>query len=200
MTGTRALIAALLIAVSPAAARPAPGVPGAAPVRPGAPAARGATPPLPPAGVTFRPAPPKSGPLTLATKDVLVALRDGSALRVGAGARAEIIEPALAATFDRLGIDRVEDVGHAGPDASGRVPASTQRFLKLSSRDPAFDAVEAARTLRATGRFRAVCPNDSIERLPEIFFNSRTALVLEGDALRAMLTPGDLQGYLADKV
>ena len=159
MTGTRALIAALLIAVSPAAARPAPGGPRAAPVRPGAPAARGATPPLPPAGVTFRPAPPKSGPLTLATKDVLVALGDGSALRVGAGARAEIIEPALAATFDRLGIDRVEDVGHAGPAASGRGPASTARFLKLSSRDPAFDAVDAARTLRATGRFRAVCPN-----------------------------------------
>jgi hypothetical protein len=48
-------------------------------------------------------------------------------------------------------------------------------------------------------RFRAVSPTDSIERLPEIFYNSRTALVLEEGALRAMLTPGDLQGYLTGK-
>jgi cystathionine beta-synthase len=48
--------------------------------------------------------------------------------------------------------------------------------------------------------FRAVSVTDPLERLPEIFFNSRTALVLEGEAVRAMLTPGDLQGYLADKV
>jgi cystathionine beta-synthase len=48
-------------------------------------------------------------------------------------------------------------------------------------------------------RFRAVSLTDPIERLPEIFFSSRTALVLEGDMLRAMLTPGDLQGYLAGK-
>jgi hypothetical protein len=48
--------------------------------------------------------------------------------------------------------------------------------------------------------FRAVSVSDPLERLPEIFFNSRTALVLEGEAVRAMLTPGDLQGYLADKV
>jgi cystathionine beta-synthase len=48
-------------------------------------------------------------------------------------------------------------------------------------------------------RFRAVTPSDPIERLPEIFYNSRTALVLEGNALRAMLTPRDLQGYLAGK-
>ena len=40
---------------------------------------------------------------------------------------------------------------------------------------------------------------DPLERLPEIFYNSRTALVLEGEAVRATLTPGDLQGYLADK-
>lgn len=49
-------------------------------------------------------------------------------------------------------------------------------------------------------RFRAVTPADPIERLPEIFYNSRTALVLEGGALRAMLTPGDLQGYRAGKM
>jgi cystathionine beta-synthase len=48
-------------------------------------------------------------------------------------------------------------------------------------------------------RFRAVSPGDSIERLPEIFYNSRTALVLEEGVLRGMLTPGDLQGYLAGK-
>ena len=49
-------------------------------------------------------------------------------------------------------------------------------------------------------RFRAVSPADPIERLPEIFYSSRTALVMEGDLVRAMLTPGDLQGYLAGKV
>jgi cystathionine beta-synthase len=49
-------------------------------------------------------------------------------------------------------------------------------------------------------RFRAVSLTDPLERLPEIFYSSRTALVLEGDMLRAMLTPGDLQGYLAGKV
>jgi cystathionine beta-synthase len=48
-------------------------------------------------------------------------------------------------------------------------------------------------------RFRAVTPADSIERLPEIFYGSRTALVLEEGALRAMLTPGDLQSYLINK-
>lgn len=49
-------------------------------------------------------------------------------------------------------------------------------------------------------RFRAVSPTDSIERLPEIFYSSRTALVMEGEMLRATLTPGDLQGYLSGKV
>jgi cystathionine beta-synthase len=48
-------------------------------------------------------------------------------------------------------------------------------------------------------RFRAVSPMDSIERLPEIFYNSRTALVMEGEMLRAMLTPGDLQGFRSGK-
>ena len=48
--------------------------------------------------------------------------------------------------------------------------------------------------------FRAVSMTDPLERLPEIFYNSRTALVLEGDAVRAMLTPGDLEGYLAGKI
>lgn len=57
--------------------------------------------------------------------------------------------------------------------------------------DPIDDLVSA--------RFRAVSPADPLERLPEIFYSSRTALVLEGDMLRAMLTPGDLQGYLAGK-
>src|SRR5262249_8933263 len=101
---------------------------------------------------------PRSGPLTLATNEVLVVLGDRSTLRIGNSARAEVFEPALAATFAQLGIDRVEDVGHGVREASGRMSPST-RFLKLSSRDPGFDAVEAGRTLRATGRFQAVCPN-----------------------------------------
>ena len=151
MTGTRAFIAAtLLIALSAAAAGAAPDARAAAPLRGPAPAWLAAV---------SRPAPPKSGPLSLATNEVLVVLRDGATLRVGAGARAESAEPALAATLGRLGIDRAEVVGRPHADASGRVPADPPRFLKLSSLSPGFDAVEAARELRATGRFRAVCPN-----------------------------------------
>src|SRR5262249_4257921 len=48
-------------------------------------------------------------------------------------------------------------IGREGADAAAR--ANSQRFLELSSSDPGFDAIEAARALRATGRFRAVCPN-----------------------------------------
>jgi len=146
MNGTPALIATLLIAVSPSVGRSAPAMGTAAPA-------------LPAGAPTSRPAPPRSGPLTLATNDVLVVTRDASTLRIGAGSHVEAAEPALAATLARLQIDRVEAIGRGHMAAAGAAPANAPRFLVLSSRDPRFDAVEAARTLRATGRFRAVCPN-----------------------------------------
>src|SRR5262249_998513 len=47
--------------------------------------------------------------------------------------------------------------------------------------------------------FRAGSVTDPLDGLAEILYSSRTALVLEGEAVRAMLTPGDLQSYLAEK-
>ncbi len=121
-----------------------------------------ALPPLPAGGdatgraatPASRPAPPRTAPLSLATNEVLVVLGDWENLRIGPGGRAQAADPALAAAFERLGIDRAAAVGRARADAT-RAP----RILKLSSRQRGFDAVEAARVLRATGRFRAVCPN-----------------------------------------
>ena len=190
MTGTRLLFAAaLLFATSPIAA-PAwgaePDTPQAAapshatagePDMPAAPATpagepdapskasadREAVPSLPPGVSSTRPVPPRTGPPALATNEVLVIMRDSATLRIGAGSRAVAADPALAATLGRLGIDRASVVGHERLDATRHARPSPPRVFKLSSSAPGFDAVEAARALRATGRFRAACPNYKLQ-------------------------------------
>lgn len=86
--------------------------------------------------------PPAAGPKPTA---VLVALRDASATRmVPADARVEAI-------LLRHGLDR------------GRPVARDARFLVLRSGRPDFDAEAAADELRATGRFRAVVANRTVQ-------------------------------------
>ena len=103
---------------------------------------------------SVRPAPPRTRSAYYAANELLVALGEAKALQIGAGARPEASEPALAATLERFGFDRAAAVGR-----SPRGGERSARFLKLSSRRADFDPLEAARALRATGRFRAVCPN-----------------------------------------
>src|SRR5205814_61911 len=54
-------------------------------------------------------------------------------------------------------------VGHERTDATRHARQSLPRILRLSSSAPGFDAVEAARALHATGRFRAACPNYKLQ-------------------------------------
>jgi subtilisin family serine protease len=183
MTSPRAILTAALLALSPAlawAAPPGPAPPAPAPRavtpaprlaseagEPDTPAFAAGEPDAPAAAVAPReaasrlprPVPRKSGPPSLASNDVLVILRDGATLRIGAGSRAVAADPALAATLGRLGIDRATPVGHERTDATRRSRPSPPRIVRLSSTAPGFDAVAAAQALRATGRFRAVCPN-----------------------------------------
>src|SRR3989442_7768650 len=104
-----------------------------------------------PALPAVRPAPPRTARSEFSPGELLVALGDPPALRIGSGARPEAAGAALATTLDRFGLDRVTMVV--------RTRAGPPRFLKLTSRRADFDPLEAARALRATGRFRAVCPN-----------------------------------------
>ena len=108
-----------------------------------------------------RPAPEHSGPPALASRDVLVVMGDREVLRIGRGARPEASDPELGTTLGRLAIDRAEPVGRA---AKGRSP----RVLRLTSSSAGFDPLEAARALRATGRFRAVTPNYRLHLFPTV--------------------------------
>ncbi|HEY2953677.1 MAG TPA: S8 family serine peptidase [Candidatus Eisenbacteria bacterium] len=110
-----------------------------------------------------RPVPPRTQPAALAGNELLVALGDGGALRIGPGGRPESGEPAVAAALARFGLDRAAALGRPRKGA-----ASAPRFLALTSRRADFDPLEAAQVLRATGRFRAVCPNYRLHVFPTL--------------------------------
>ena len=83
---------------------------------------------------------------------VLVAEGFSAPLAVGSGGRLAPADPALAAVLKRYGLDSGEVLG---------VPprGSETRFLRLRSALADFDPRAAAADLRATGAFRAVCPD-----------------------------------------
>jgi subtilisin family serine protease len=99
-----------------------------------------------------RPAPPRTASLGFAPGVVLVVQRDDLPLRLAEGEPVEAGEPSLGSALARLGIARARRVGRP----AGKWAAS---ILALESDRADFDPRAAADALRATGRFRAVCPN-----------------------------------------
>jgi subtilisin family serine protease len=99
-----------------------------------------------------RPAPPRTAPLGWVRGELLVVPREAVTLGIGPNARAEAADARLASALSRFGLGRAFAIG---PLQEGR-PA---RFIRLASDRADFDPVVAAEALRATGLFRAVCPN-----------------------------------------
>jgi len=81
-----------------------------------------------------------------------VASERESPLPLAPGGRIAPRDPGLAAALARHGLERGTAIG-VPPASSG------WRFLRLSSARADFDPARAADDLRATGAFRAVCPN-----------------------------------------
>ena len=108
-----------------------------------------AKPPTTPARLDFVP-----GELLLVTEE------EESAPRSSSGQLLEPRDPRVASILAQHGLDRGSLVAHARKAGAGRA-----RILRLSSSRPDFDPLLAAAELRATGAFRAVCPNYRIPLL-----------------------------------
>ena len=86
---------------------------------------------------------------------LLVAEDGGEAVTVGPGGGLRLSDPRLATVLGSLGIESARRL-----DASGRAArVGATRFLELRSTRADFEPRAAAAMLRATGAFRAVCPD-----------------------------------------
>jgi subtilisin family serine protease len=86
---------------------------------------------------------------------LLVATDEAGALSADRAGRLQAADPLAARACASLGIDRARPLGPVRAAGVGPAP----RFLELRSTRASFDPLEAARALRATGAFRAVCPD-----------------------------------------
>ena len=97
--------------------------------------------------LTQRPAPCTPGVLLVAT--------DESAVSVGPAGRLQARDARAAAVLAELGIASARPLAFL----PGAPAVARTRFLELRSTRPDFDPQRAAEALRATGAFRAVCPD-----------------------------------------
>ncbi len=93
------------------------------------------------------------------TPGVVLVVTDESALTLGPDGRARAREARVGAVLDALGITSARPLATMAGDRAG----FRTRFLALHSARPDFDPVRAAEALRATGAFRAVCPDYRLE-------------------------------------
>jgi subtilisin family serine protease len=95
---------------------------------------------------------------------VLVVVDDTQTLGIATNGVVQSGEFRVAETLTSLGIGHGRALG-----AAGRLrAASAPRFYALESAQPGFDPLAAAAALRATGRFRAVCPDYRVRLLNTI--------------------------------
>lgn len=99
---------------------------------------------------------PAAGASRFRPGEVLVALPRGESLLGGPGARLRASDPAASRALESLGLHVAARLDALRRDA--KTPAHGE-YLKLRSDRADFDPVAASAALRATGAFRAACPN-----------------------------------------